>query len=35
MNLGAVRRIDRLACWLVDHGHTRSAVALWRMCRLW
>ncbi len=33
LRLRAVRRIDHIACWLVDHGHHRMAVILWRVFR--
>jgi hypothetical protein len=29
------RQVDRAGCWLVDHGHDRLAVALWRALRMW
>lgn len=28
------RPIDRLACWLVEHGHTWAAEWMWRACRM-
>jgi hypothetical protein len=27
--------VNAAGIWLVEHGHTRSAVLLWRACGLW
>ena len=29
------RRITGSGIWLIDHGHSSAAIALWRACRMW
>lgn len=35
LRLWCVQRVDRSACRLVDSGHHKAAVRLWRLCRMW
>lgn len=34
LRLRAEHRVDGIAGWLVHHGHRRSALWLWRACRM-
>lgn len=35
LRLAATRRIDKMCCWLCEHGLDTAAVLIWRACGLW
>jgi hypothetical protein len=35
IRLSLARRVNTVACWLCDHGHTDAAVLVWRACGMW
>ncbi|MEU8968113.1 hypothetical protein AB0D11_02360 [Streptomyces monashensis] len=35
VRLRAEHHIDGIGGWLVEHGHYRAAIWLWRACRMW